>query len=401
MSTDIKLPFWKQLSIIEVYTFYDRPVLYCAQSETDRKYIILLADESDTSEDWLYVEISNSRLNQIRSGRLTLRSAFTNAETGSLLRVNIPANLEEKVTFKHVSANELDLSELPNEDERLQLYAPTLPKAPRLVELQIEAKQNWREILLLRLKPTNEFLTEIASDILGSILKATQKFVETTFVLNSKSHNKRLNGVLVTPTLNVTRVGASSFAVELASVSSGNLFGETDISKAIEEIISLIQIQSNEKLLTEKIKSLPPKVIGAYAGFLKSLEKGINNTQIDWASPYHETAITTSFTQPEVIATLQLIERTEFREPEMLDIQGALVGANLRSKKFEIHSKDDQDQPKNYGGQIEDHALNELRNVKLGSTCRVSIKRIDKVDFATGEIESKFSLVKITNLDWP
>ena len=52
-----------KLELIEVYAYYDRPVLFACRNEIDITYLVVLTDEDDASETWLYVAVSLNKFN--------------------------------------------------------------------------------------------------------------------------------------------------------------------------------------------------------------------------------------------------------------------------------------------------------------------------------------------------
>ncbi len=79
-----------QLEIIEVYDFYDKPVLFSCKNKSGLIFIVICVDSSDVAEIWLYAPMSSSRFKNVAQGKVELRDIFNNAEDGFVYHVEIP-----------------------------------------------------------------------------------------------------------------------------------------------------------------------------------------------------------------------------------------------------------------------------------------------------------------------
>ncbi|WP_394328494.1 DUF6575 domain-containing protein [Mycobacterium avium] len=96
-----------ELTLLETYVFYDGPRLFSAQSLTDQRYLAAWANEGHEADEWLYVAISEARLNMVRSGARTVRSAFLEPE-GFTYRVIIPHDDSSPDSAKTVVPSEIE-----------------------------------------------------------------------------------------------------------------------------------------------------------------------------------------------------------------------------------------------------------------------------------------------------
>ena len=65
-----------ELEIVDVYEFYDRPLLFSCINALGIHYLVVLADVDDETETWLYASVSPARLQDVRSGGVDLHDAF-------------------------------------------------------------------------------------------------------------------------------------------------------------------------------------------------------------------------------------------------------------------------------------------------------------------------------------
>lgn len=81
--------FLGKLTTQAIYEYYDKPVLFACQNAAQTQYLVVLLDETDQSEVWLYVALSAERFVQVGQGEITLRDAFKQAEDDIVYEVTI------------------------------------------------------------------------------------------------------------------------------------------------------------------------------------------------------------------------------------------------------------------------------------------------------------------------
>ncbi len=115
------------LEIIEIYDYYDQPILFACKNAAGHLHLVVAADEDDQHETWLYVEVSVERLNLIRSGTIDLHDAFADSENGHLLQVKFFYNNPTLPQIEHLESNQIPEDMLPTPGECLDLETETLP----------------------------------------------------------------------------------------------------------------------------------------------------------------------------------------------------------------------------------------------------------------------------------
>ncbi|WP_346205373.1 MULTISPECIES: DUF6575 domain-containing protein [Aeromonas] len=70
------------LYISEIYEYYDGPKLFCARNKTNQAYVSYWCDSSSDNEydGWLYIPVSEKRLEQVRRGEISIKEAFEKHE---------------------------------------------------------------------------------------------------------------------------------------------------------------------------------------------------------------------------------------------------------------------------------------------------------------------------------
>ena len=129
-----------KLELIEVYEFYDQPILFSCRNASDAIFIGVFADEDDNFETWLYVGVSPHRFKQIRSGAIDLHDAFSEVEDGIIFQIKMPHN-EQIPESMPISATQIPDDMLPLPGEFIDLETPTLPELDEDIERKSLQKQ--------------------------------------------------------------------------------------------------------------------------------------------------------------------------------------------------------------------------------------------------------------------
>ena len=128
METDIlNISDLGSLEIIEIYDYYDQPILFACKNTAGHLHLVVAADENDHYETWLYVRVSAERLNLIRSGTIDLHDAFADSENGHLLQVKFSYDNPTSPQIQHLESNQIPEDMLPTPGECLDLETEMPP----------------------------------------------------------------------------------------------------------------------------------------------------------------------------------------------------------------------------------------------------------------------------------
>ena len=127
MADILNIPGLGRLEIVEVYDYYDQPILFSCKNAAGHLYLVVAADENDQHEIWLYAGVSTERLNLIRSGAIDLHDAFAKPEGGFLLQATVPYEDQIPLRIEPIQPNQISEDMLPTAGERLDLKTNTLP----------------------------------------------------------------------------------------------------------------------------------------------------------------------------------------------------------------------------------------------------------------------------------
>lgn len=123
----LNIPELGKLEVVEIYEYYDQPVLYSCQNATGHFYLVVAADEDDQYSTWLCTAVSTERLNRIRSGKIDLHDAFAHAENTYLIQVKVPYDQYASVQVDFIQSNQIPEDMLPTRGESLDLETEMPP----------------------------------------------------------------------------------------------------------------------------------------------------------------------------------------------------------------------------------------------------------------------------------
>lgn len=147
MADILNIPDLGRLEIIEIYDYYDQPILFACKNAAGHLHLVVAADENDQHETWLYVRVSAERLNLIRSGTIDLHDAFANSENGHLFQVRFAYDNPTSPQIEHLESNHIPEDMFPTRGECLDLKVETHP-VPSKTEPMPKNNQDLELILL-------------------------------------------------------------------------------------------------------------------------------------------------------------------------------------------------------------------------------------------------------------
>ena len=127
MADILNIPDLGRLEIIEIYDYYDQPILFACKNAAGHLHLVVAADENDQHETWLYVRVSAERLNLIRSGTIDLHDAFADSENGHLLQVKFSSDTLTLTQIERLESNQIPEDMLPTRGECLDLETEMFP----------------------------------------------------------------------------------------------------------------------------------------------------------------------------------------------------------------------------------------------------------------------------------
>ncbi len=395
MSNILNIPELGELEIVEIYDYFNVPILFSCRNSVSHLYIVIFADHSPEYETWLYVEVSLMRLNLIRSGKVNLHDAFAKPEMGRLLKAMIPHSSSAEFNSEYVTPDQLHSDVFPPVDEYLNLGDTPPFSETNLVEI---AKSSGREIIGLNFNSIEEYSSEAPILPLGKILTCLQNVINTIRMVRSESKqiNKEIRNSMQ---LSILTIQSGSFDIKLAFKKEKtppikdipSIQGDT-----VSEFLNLLRSKDSESDLKGILKRLQSRVAKEYKKLLTSLSESGADTTFSWASPRSDEQETVSLSKNEIPKLIGILQTFQEEQETPLTVTGELIGISLNSRKFEIQTEN-----KTYKGFILKDADNSIKNATMSRRYKGQIKEILNKSEATDEIvKTEYLLLKLEAIDY-
>ncbi|MGZ8340933.1 MAG: DUF6575 domain-containing protein [Telluria sp.] len=337
-----KLPTGTLLGVLQMertIEHYDFPRIFVCRNTTQQRYLVLSTYDDEERCEWLYLPISEVRLNAVLTGHWSLRQAFVEAEgrflfiakTFSDAASEVSAVFPEQIEEDDLPAPDYYLSEVPSEVEENIVNAQEVAFAAR------------RETFNYRIFPGDHNKHEIAARKLGGILTTTQELLDS--LGQAVDGSPTLRGPLPIELLQKTRVQVahvfrSSFGVQFRADQHNDLLDDSKVSDALGEFCNLLQAVDSEDLLSNKLHVLKGRVASKYRRLLKELSDINSGIVLEWGSVHANRGGSFRLSREEVANAYKIVDRIEILQAEEITVVGQLIGYNSRTRRYEIRAID-------------------------------------------------------------
>lgn len=387
------------LQVIEIYHLYDGPKLFACANLTGQLYLVLWLGDDDLGDEWLYVPVSQTRLGEIRSGRLSLRDASLAAEGGWVWRVVTPLTDEDPAVATVLPSNALTENDLPSEDSYLEVRHESLP---RVVETAaVRAARTNRETLDFALKPRHTPSSVIQLSTLGHTTLAMQGLVEALVLAEAgyRSRRGRIPGSLQQDAaLYAVATFESSFGIRLESGATADLFGETRIGTAIRHVFELLHAESDAHRLRALLSEFGGRVAARYTVFLGSLANGRSDLRLAWGRPVTAEIEATAEVAWEVAGTTAgFLAETIAQFSEELTLAGRLEGVDVYNRTFNFVSYETGER---YSGRVASEFLStaEKAATRVPAEYVARLLQTQEVNPTTEQVRERYTLIALREM---
>lgn len=385
-----------KLQLLEVYHYFDGPRLFSCTNTAGLRFLAFWLGDERTTDRWLYVPVSHTRLQFARSGGMSLRQLCQSPEDGILWLITLPIDSSEPTSVSPIFPEQLAPEDTPAEDSFLTLETDTLPPIEETAALRAERSRS--EVLDIALKPPGARRNEIGARVLGSTLVNTQDLIEA--IVYSRAGYKARRGRPPThlrqaSELNAVGVFPSSFGMRLESKVQADIFGDTTLRPALEQMASLISAGLDREHLRAILSELGGRVAARYTVLLNSLAQNNTDIKAEWASPKSPRETQTfSFTWREAQRVADILLTTIDEFTETFTIRCRLDGIDVHTKQFDLLNLETNER---ITGQILDAFIEAARRAaaRVPAEYVATIEQRQEIVAVTGETKEKYSLVSL------
>ncbi len=381
----LNTPELGKLEMVEVYNYYDIPILFLCENAASQLYIVFFADRLPDHDVWLYAEVSIARLNLIRAGKIDLFDTFSKPEMDRLLKVIIPSNNSVEFSSEFILPSELSEDIFPPVNDYLDIeYTPYVPQTS-IVDI---AKAAGREIISFAFKTIEGYNAEAPILQLGGVLTCFQNVMNIIEVARRSVKN-------ITPAIRETMrfyalpFQPGSFEIKLASKkrdeSQMELFElPSEQNETLTQFFNLLESKDNKSDLKSILTKLGLKTTNQYRYLLTSLDKLDTDVTLSWTSPKVNKDAVVYFSKNEIPPLIETLKAIEEEQEEPQTIKGELIGLSLDRNKFELQVNSEEDPI--IRGVIGDNPNVNITKATISSQYKALIQEIVKRNETTNEV---------------
>lgn len=180
-----------QLTIFEIYEYLDGPRLFAARNNIGTMFLVFWFDEEEDATGWLYLPISEAKLNKLRRKEIALHEAFRKPETGYyLVYIGVPPR---KDSAKLVNSDGIDADFFPPENYYIEYVDVVNEKTDGWsFETILHGKKPLAENLSQFIEPFRKLIEGIMKSLTGSTLHLyTQSVLPGSIKIRFSSDSNR------------------------------------------------------------------------------------------------------------------------------------------------------------------------------------------------------------------
>lgn len=360
------MTFWERsndlgkLEVLEVYEYYDQPVLLACLSASNIIYLVVAVDASTEAEEWLCVSMSRRRFESVRSGVVDLHAAFASPEDDRVFHFTVPRDGAGVARSRILLASDVRPEWLPVAGAKIELPTTTLP--PLGDDIKREAVQTRRDQLGISLDVVGTTRNEAPARLAGRVLETIQDTIEALAQIGDSE-------------LMFVRVGGGSFEMRLASADQVGTLNESAITRASEEFGRLVALSQNDEAFRQRVASLKREVADKYLEFLRALEDRVTVTTIEWASPKPGEPRGHAVIQNEGVKS-SITAMVDIHETRQIDVDGTLIESNVEKGTFQFRPDEPHSEVELFSGKAAEGVLDPSKQHTPGLRFRATIKEV-------------------------
>lgn len=380
-----------QLEIIEVYDFYDKPVLFSCKNKSGLTFIVVCVDSSDFAEIWLYAPVSSSRFQSVIKGDVELRHIFAETEDAFVYQVEIPYEDEINVIVKNIECNQIPDDYLPELGQFIQ------SEFQNIENIEVVSTQKRREILDFVLKFPDKDIQEAPVGDLGLILSSLQETIDAIGQIKSGKSESHIIPFEIKQKTQVVMSGvfSGSFGIRL----EGTVYeedslglGESFLGQCFKEFIQLINLGANSEELPAKLNILKKKTAFKYTEFLIALTRiGISKLHINWASPGQKVQVG-EIEQETISKVINVINNTKLRAETEICVKVKLTQINYNTRTTTLQEVGSR---KKYKCSIADSAIKDVKSIEEDSVYVATIQEYAIVSTVLNKEKHEYELLSL------
>ena len=372
---------------------YDTPQLFVARDSVGTNYVCMLVEQNEDFDRFTCISISDQKLVQFTNGQIDLRDIFLTPEINQFYQVNIhdyQSNYFESIPLE---IEELPQAWLPDEGVFINLDRARS-------EVVLESKEKAKTIIHLNLNPP-ESINEprINALALSEALLRFQTMLKYAYKKSISSfpyaQRKQLN-IPENYQVDVFAFAQGSFKVKMQSQSYPNLFGETEIIKALELVDQLVDsiddIDGSLRLLAQN----KGHFANTFINFIKYIAESKSRLNYTWAYSGTTNPVTKQITSDQAEYLYEVFNQQDELKEESIELVGYFEKVDEKYGKWRLVDRENN----THNGELGEVEGLTLKGVIIRTTLYrlVCVEKIVEV-VGTSEEKKSIQLIELTPID--
>ncbi len=370
----------------KILIYYDIPELFIAQDKVLSKYLCLKTTDGKHL-DYLTIPISEKKLNLLQSGQIDLRDAFMNSELGFWL---IATCKDDDLFY----AERKDWISIP--DELLPDKGFSFPIQQDFESVIIQESSSRYNTILHVTLADEPGVESVKVETLADSIKAFQSLIKYTYKKEISHFKKNIRDTLDQSFNYTLRAFAStpgSFNIHLESAITPNLFGETNIERALEKIDQMIEGYKSEQDLIELLKEFKGHSVNSLRKLLEIILRDSVHFKYAWTTQRDLKIRKNEIRSVYATQVVELLKSKSDLAQEIKELIGYVHQADIDKGNWRIFNIEDE---KDYSGSSEQIKLDgiTLETIKYKFICEEIVEEFK----ISGKEEVKYKLISFEAL---
>jgi hypothetical protein len=379
-----------QIFIKDILLYYDTPQLFVARDAIGTNYLCMLVEQNEEFDNFACLQMSEQKFNHFSTGHIDLRDVFLSPEIQAFYQVKINDYGLNYYEIETLECEKFPDNWLPDEGVFININQSQQEQS----EITVESKEKAKTIVHLNLNPpesSNE--SRINTLDLSEALICFQTMLKYAYKksISSLPHTQRKKkNVPENYLLDVFAFAHGSFKVKMQSQSYPNLFGETEVVKALYIVDKLVDNINDVEESIRILSMYKGHFANTYINFLKYIASCKSKLSYSWAFSAIKHPIIKQITSEQAQHLYEIFNQQDELKEETVELIGVFNKIDEKLGKWRL-----VDQENNvHNGEIGEVDGITLKGIIIG-TIPYKLVCIEKIIEVLGTSEEKKSIQMI------
>ena len=314
--------------------YYDGPQVFEARDSIGGHYVAVMVGSDSLNERCLVAGIAPERLRQFRTGVLDLRSLLIESDEEEQYLATVAAGLDYPLVLDHLRTPLLDSGFLPD-------AGFVLHDRPSDESVLSEARERNNLVLEIAAEPPESATQHcIRANTLAEMLHRIQAMIKYAFIAATRG-NKYRHPQPDEDMMNViVPAAAGSFQIVLEAASRPDLFGSSELGRALQRIDALFEDTANPEQTLTAVREHRGHFAGAYLKLLRFLVEHKTGLRYSWAEPKSERPSNRAVSQSEAGSLVDILSSVTNLGSETVTLEGTFERFDRGSGSWGLQTTD-------------------------------------------------------------